>query len=225
MIKYNERRIFMVFTEKFDKLCSYESYEKLSDYDIDLIYRLSYDTNSFLRALSAENLAKIPNERSKSILFMLANDKHCFVRTEAYDSLSAFSDKATAELLADKISSESDELALSYAVISFAQICRDMDMINMGTEFLASVADKLTSERCTLCMYYAMYVLGERKYLRKIYPILHSKDYRIICMAVSLLSDIINGSNSKEIISEVSKIDNDTIAVQSSIKSFLEKYC
>ena len=225
MIKYNERRIFMVFTEKFDKLCEYESCEKLSEYDIDLIYRLSYDMNSFIRALSAEILAKIPNERSKSILFMLANDKHCFVRTEAYDSLSAFSDKATAELLADKISSESDELALSYAVISFAQICRDTDMINMGTEFLTSIADKLTSERCTLCMYYAMYLLGEGEYLRKIYSILHSKDYRIVCMAVSLLSDIINSSNSKEIISEVSKIDNDTIAVQSSIKSFLEKYC
>ena len=44
-------------------------------------------------------------------------------------------------------------------------------------------------------------------------------------MAVSLLSDIINNSNSKEIISEVNKIDNDTIAVQSSIKSFLEEYC
>ena len=140
----------MVFTEKFDKLCEYESCEKLSEYDIDLIYRLSYDTNSFIRASSAENLAKIPNERSKSILFRLANDRHCFVRTEAYDSLSAFSDKATAELLADKISSESDELALSYAVISFAQICRDTDMINMGTEFLTSIADKLTSERCTL---------------------------------------------------------------------------
>ena len=92
MIKYNERRIFMVFTEKFDKLCEYESCEKLSEYDIDLIYRLSYDTNSFIRALSAETLAKIPNERSKSILFRLANDRHCFVRTEAYDSLSAFSD-------------------------------------------------------------------------------------------------------------------------------------
>ena len=51
----------MVFTEKFEKLCSYESYEKLSDDDIDLIYRLSYDTNSFIRALSAEILAKIPN--------------------------------------------------------------------------------------------------------------------------------------------------------------------
>lgn len=215
----------MVFTEKFDKLCSYESYEKLSDYDIDLIYRLSYDTNSFIRALSAETLAKIPNERSKSILFRLANDKHCFVRTEAYDSLSAFSDKETAALLSEKIRSESDDLALSYAVISFAQICRDIDMINIGTEFLTSVADKLTSERCTLCMYYAMYILGERDYLSKIYSILHSKDYRIVCMAVSLLSDIINGSNSKEIISEVSKIDNDTIAVQSSIKSFLEEYC
>lgn len=215
----------MVFTEKFEKLCSYESYEKLSDDDIDLIYRLSYDTNSFIRALSAEILAKIPNERSKSILFMLANDRHCFVRTEAYDSLSVFSDKETAGLLSEKISSESDDLALSYAVILFAQICRDMDMINMGTEFLTSAADKLTSERCTLCMYYAMYLLGKREYLRKIYSILHCKDYRIVCMAVSLLSDIINNSNSKEIISEVNKIDNDTIAVQSSIKSFLEEYC
>ena len=82
----------MVFTEKFDKLCEYESCEKLSEYNIDLIYRLSYDTNSFIRALSAETLAKIPNKRSKSILFRLANDRHCFVRTEAYDSLSAFSD-------------------------------------------------------------------------------------------------------------------------------------
>ena len=147
------------------------------------------------------------------------------MKLEAYDSLSAFSDKETAALLSEKIRSESDDLALSYAVISFAQICRDIDMINIGTEFLTSVSDKLTSERCTLCMYYAMYILGERDYLSKIYSILHSKDYRIVCMAVSLLSDIINGSNSKEIISEVSKIDNDTIAVQSSIKSFLEEYC
>ena len=92
----------------------------------------SYDTNSFIRALSAEILAKIPNERSKSILFMLANDRHCFVRTEAYDSLSVFSDKETAGLLSEKISSESDDLALSYAVILFAQICRYMDMINMA---------------------------------------------------------------------------------------------
>ena len=214
----------MVFREKLDKFCEYESYEVFSDYDIELIGKLSYDTNAFIRALSAEILAKIPSENSKNILFRLSNDKNFFVRTEAYDSLSAFIDKEVIELLEKKINIESDNFALSYAIISFAQVCKATGKVRDGAEFLMSVSNKLVSERCALCMYYAMYLFGKKDYLGKMYPFLHSKSYRIICTAISLLSDIINDSNSKEIIFEVSKIDDDTVAVQSSVKSFLEEY-
>ena len=214
----------MTFKEKLDKFCEYESYDFFSDDDIELIGRLSYDMNSFIRALSAETLARIQSVNSKNILFRLANDKNCFVRTEAYDSLSVFCEKEVAEFLSKKIVVESDDLARSYAITSFAQVCKATGVLSSEIEFLASVSEKMKSERCLLCMFYALYVFGKEEYLGKIYSFLHSNNYRIICTAVSLLGDIINYSNSKDIIDEVKKVDNNSIAVQSRVRSFLDEY-
>lgn len=212
----------MVVNEKIELLSHYEEYDTFSSEEIFMLTKLSFDSNSFIRGLVASLLVKNNSKKSLGILIRLANDKNSFVRTEAYDSLSVFADNCVITLLEEKIKCEIDNNALSYAILSFSEVCNTLNEIEYGKSVLTSAKVRMKSNCCKLSYHYGMYLLGEKSYLDEILSFLQNNDYRIVCSTISLLSEIVTSENIKIIKDTIYKMNVKTIAVENKINDFLK---
>ena len=112
----------MVGKDKIELLISYEEFNEFTHEQKSLLKKLSYDSNSFVKGLVASLMVKSIDEFGFEILSRLSKDKNDYVRTEVYDSLSVFSDIKSVSLLQNAISTETNNLAKSYAIMSFGDV-------------------------------------------------------------------------------------------------------
>lgn len=188
--------------EKFHLLTKYEHASTLSKKDFKAIAAFSKDPDAFIRSICAKLLVNFVTPQAERLLLNLANDKNALVRTEAYDSLSVFPSKKVQKTLKKAILHEKNKLACSYAILSWADITQTLGVHKKQEKFLKKLK-KLPkikkSEHCMLSFYYAKYVLGHKKSLKKLLAFLNSSDYQICCCAVNLLWDIVSPENRQSI--------------------------
>ena len=160
----------------------------------------------------------------------LAIDKDALVRCEAYDSLSEFIFKDVEEFLRKSIVRENDELACSYAIMSWAEV-----IVNMYSEynecimFIDSIKEidiVKNNEICMLNCEYARYLFNRDGKLNEILKFIKSEDYHIRCATINTLYDIIDDLNKKEIVYVLKKTleIEKVVAVKESLKEFLKTY-
>lgn len=190
------------FQEKWALLTKYENKPALTKKNIQRICVLANDKDALIRGRCAKLLAHACASKAKRVLLTLACDKDALIRTEAYDSLSAFPSKHVQKVLKQAIVHEPNALARSYAILSWADVTQALGVHKKQKKFLKQLK-KLPkikkSEHCMLSFYYAKYVLGHKKFLKKLLAFLNSSDYQICCCAVNLLWDIVSLENRQSI--------------------------
>ena len=176
--------------DKFEKLISLEE-KTISPEDVSLIYECLTDEDALLRSeavslLSRPELKDI--EKDIQILLSMCEDADALVRTEVYDVLSAFIDKRIPERLRQAILHEPDEIARSYAIMSWADSVRDfVSDFSEPIAFIQKYQKTETSESCLLSYAYARYLFHDAGSLEKMLSFLNSEDYRIRCSVVNSL--------------------------------------
>lgn len=192
----------MSFQEKWALLTKYENKPALTKKNIKSICVLANGKDALVRGRCAKLLANACASKAKHVLITLAGDKDALVRTEAYDSLSGFPSKHVQKVLKQAIVHEPNALARSYAILSWADVTQALGVHKKQKKFLKQLK-KLPkikkSEHCMLSFYYARYVLGHKKSLKKLLAFLNSSDYQICCCAVNLLWDIVSPENRQSI--------------------------
>lgn len=190
----------MTMEEKINLLQEYDDLALLSDEQLKILKELSLDDDNTVRSMVAPLLVDFINEDSKSVLIRLAQDKDELVRTEAFDSLSVFPFQDVADFLEKAIISETNGLARSYAILSWADV---LFLLNGVTdeklEFAQHMKETEKSTDCTLSWCYALFIFGNESFLNELLGFLKNGDYQIRCTTLALLSDIINPSNKAQI--------------------------
>ena len=190
------------FQEKWALLTKYENKPVLTKKNIKSICVLANDKDALIRGRCAKLLANASASKAKRVLLTLSCDKDALVRTEAYDSLSGFPSKHVQKFLKQAIVHEPNALARSYAILSWADVTQALGVHKKQKKFLKQLKklQKIKkSEHCMLSFYYAKYVLGHKKSLKKFLAFLSSSDYQICCCAVNLLWDIVSPENRQSI--------------------------
>ena len=126
----------MSFQEKWVLLTKYESKPALTKKNIKSICVLANDKNALIRGRCAGLLVHASASKAKRVLLTLACDKDALVRTEAYDSLSAFPSKHAQKFLKQAIVHEPNALARSYAILSWADITQALGVHKKQKKFL-----------------------------------------------------------------------------------------
>lgn len=180
--------------KKYDFLIKCESKSVQSKKDLKKIASLSKDADACIRIGCAKLLVNFDTPQAKHLLLNLANDKNALIRTEAYDSLSVFPSKKVQKSLKRAILCEKNELARSYAILSWADVTQTLGVHKKQEKFLKKLK-KLSkikrSEHCMLSLLYAKYLFGHKKAITKILVFLNSSDYQIRCSVINLLWEIV----------------------------------
>lgn len=211
----------MVVKEKIELLNSYDELNEFTDKQKLLLKKLSYDSNSFVKGLVASLMVKSIDEFGFEILSRLSKDKNDYVRTEVYDSLSVFSDIKSVSLLQNAISTETNNLAKSYAIMSFGDVVYNLGIFDDYKQYVDKIKSCNKSKDCTLSRLYCLYQFGENV-IDDICLFLNDNDYHIRLSAISILEEIVNNDNLDIIISKLSdrlKIE-DCSSVIDKIKNF-----
>lgn len=189
----------MTSDEKIKLLTKYENAQKLTKKHLKKIVKLSKDKNVLVRSIVAELLGNFENNKSKKVLLKLACDKKALVRVDAYDSLSIFQSEEVERFLRKAILKEKNEIACAYAIMSWSDIVlvmdRDISKKRLFINKIKKIKRIQKSEQCMLSCYYAQYILGKRKSIKKILSFLNSKDYHIRCAAINTLEEILKPDN------------------------------
>lgn len=193
----------MVVKEKIELLNSYDELNEFTDKQKLLLRKLSYDSNSFVKGLVASLMVKSIDEFGFEILSRLSKDKNDYVRTEVYDSLSVFSDIKSVSLLQNAISTETNNLAKSYAIMSFGDVVYSLGISDDYKEYVDKIKSCNKSNDCILSYLYCLYLFGENV-IDDICLFLNDNDYHIRLSAVSILEEIVNNDNLDIIISKLS---------------------
>ena len=152
-----------------------------------------------------------PNRgEAEAKLLYLARDPDDLVRTEAYDSLAAFPSDKTERFLKEAILEERDELARSYAIMSWTDIV-EMRTSNVMTlvqtrSFTENLLKTEKSDFCRICLWRAKYLFGDKEAAERLIAFLWHKDYHIRCFAVDFLQEILNEQNTIMITHEVKRL-------------------
>lgn len=193
----------MVVKDKIELLISYEKINEFTHEQKSLLKKLSYDSNSFVKGLVASLMVKSIDEFGFEILSRLSKDKNDYVRTEVYDSLSVFSDANTVQLLQNAIRTETNNLAKSYAIMSFGDVAYSLGISDDYKEYVDKIISCNKSNDCILSCLYCLYLFGENV-IDDICLFLNDNDYNIRLSAVSILEEIVNNDNLDIIISKLS---------------------
>lgn len=193
----------MVVKEKIELLNSYDELNEFTDKQKLLLRKLSYDSNSFVRGLVASLMVKSIDEFGFEILNRLSKDNNDYVRTEVFDSLSVFSDANTVQLLQNAIRTETNNLAKSYAIMSFGDVVYSLGISDDYKEYVDKIKSCNKSNDCILSYLYCLYLFGENV-IDDICLFLNDNDYHIRLSAVSILEEIVNNDNLDIIISKLS---------------------
>lgn len=211
----------MVVKDKIELLISYEEFNKFTHEQKSLLKKLSYDSNSFVKGLVASLMVKSIDEFGFEILSRLSKDKNDYVRTEVYDSLSVFSDIKSVSLLQNAISTETNNLAKSYAIMSFGDVAYSLGIPDDYKQYVDKIKSCNKSNDCILSCLYCLYLFGENV-IDDICLFLNDNDYHIRLSAVSILEEIVNKDNFDIITSKLNdrlKIE-DCSSVIDKIKNF-----
>lgn len=211
----------MVVKEKIELLNNYDELNEFTDKQKLLLRKLSYDSNSFVRGLVASLMVKSIDEFGFEILNRLSKDNNDYVRTEVFDSLSVFNDMNTVTLLQNAIRTETNNLAKSYAIMSFGDVVYSLGISNDFKEYVYKIKSCNKSKDCILSCLYCLYLFGENV-IDEIFLLLNDNDYHIRLSAISILEEIVNNDNLDIIISKLSdrlKIE-DCSSVIDKIKNF-----
>lgn len=211
----------MVVKEKIELLNSYDELNEFTDKQKLLLRKLSYDSNSFVRGLVASLMVKSIDEFGFEILNGLSKDNNDYVRTEVFDSLSVFNDMNTVTLLQNAISTDTNNLAKSYAIMSLGDVVYSLGISNDFKEYVYKIKSCNKSKNCILSCLYCLYLFGENV-IDEIFLLLNDNDYHIRLSAISILEEIVNNDNLDIIISKLSdrlKIE-DCSSVIDKIKNF-----
>lgn len=211
----------MVVKEKIELLNSYDELNEFTDKQKLLLRKLSYDSNSFVRGLVASLMVKSIDEFGFEILNRLSKDNNDYVRTEVFDSLSVFNDMNTVTLLQNAISTDTNNLAKSYAIMSLGDVVYSLGISNDFKEYVYKIKSCNKSKDCILSCLYCLYLFGENV-IDEIFLLLNDKDYHIRLSAISILEEIVNNDNLDIITSKLNdrlKIE-DCSSVIDKIKNF-----
>ena len=196
----------------------------LSDEQIRVLESLSSDADPFVRDMIATRLVYSVNETSKRVLFQLARDTNELVRTDAYDSLAVFPDADVLCFLDEATCIEQEEVARSYAILSWADVSI-LVSADSASQIQKAYFRKANEEsaRCALSWCYALYKMGEEKTLDEMLLFLNHEDYRIRCTTLSLLSEMANAKNETKLKGAVEGMlsKESVLAVLNSAKRFL----
>lgn len=205
--------------------------DEMEDVELDvshfkILKKLSSDENDFVRSRCASLLINFKTEESLTLLLDLCNDDDAFTRAEAYDSLAMFYNTRVEKALYNAINSENDELALRYAIVSWADIVSNLysDGFKKHINFVLNKINTEISEGCLLAYYYALHLFGYNGAVEKIISFLKNDDYSIRCSSLNMLKDVLNEENKGLI--KVSIIDRlkteEAFAVKSLVAEILD---
>lgn len=211
----------MVVKDKIELLNNYDELNEFTDKQKLLLRKLSYDSNSFVRGLVASLMVKSIDEFGFEILNRLSKDNNDYVRTEVFDSLSVFNDMNTVTLLQNAISTDTNNLARSYAIMSLGDVVYSLGISNDFKEYVYKIKSCNKSKDCILSCLYCLYLFGENV-IDEIFLLLNDNDYPIRLSAISILEEIVNNDNLDIITSKLNdrlKIE-DCSSVIDKIKNF-----
>lgn len=211
----------MVVKDKIELLNNYDELNEFTDKQKLLLRKLSYDSNSFVRGLVASLMVKSIDEFGFEILSRLSKDKNDYVRTEVYDSLSVFNNMNTVTLLQNAISTNTNNLAKSYAIMSLGDVVYSLGISDDFKEYVDKIKSCNKSKDCILSCLYCLYLFGENV-IDEIFLLLNDNDDHIRLSAISILEEIVNNDNLDIITSKLNdrlKIE-DCSSVIDKIKNF-----
>ena len=211
----------MVVKEKIELLNNYDELNEFTDKQKLLLRKLSYDSNSFVRGLVASLMVKSIDEFGFEILNRLSKDNNDYVRTEVYDSLSVFNDMNTVTLLQNAISTDTNNLAKSYAIMSLGDVVYSLGISDDYKQYVDKSKSCNKSKDCILSCLYCLYLFGENV-IDEFFLLLNDNDYHIRLSAISILEEIVNNDNLDIITSKLNdrlKIE-DCSSVIDKIKNF-----
>lgn len=211
----------MVVNEKIELLNNYDELSEFTDKQKLLLRKLSYDSNSYVKGLVASLMVKSIDEFGFEILNRLSKDNNDYVRTEVFDSLSVFNDMNTVTLLQNAISTDTNNLAKSYAIMSLGDVVYSLGISNDFKEYVYKIKSCNKSKDCILSCLYCLYLFGENV-IDEIFLLLNDNDYHIRLSAISILEEIVNNDNLDIITSKLNdrlKIE-DCSSVIDRIKNF-----
>lgn len=216
----------MTTEEKISLLNSYDEIIVLSNEHFLILQEFSYDDDPAVRSRVAPFLVDFINEAAKNILLRLAQDNDSLVRTEAYDSLAVFPFDDVEAFLRDAIQKEDDDLARSYAILSWADVTLSLQHCSVeNISFLQEQKYNEKSADCLLSWSYSQYVFGDKTVLDELLSYLKNENYQIRCATISVLKEIADEKNDELIRNAITKLllAEDTIAVQERAKRFLRE--
>lgn len=211
----------MVVKDKIELLNNYDELNEFTDKQKLLLRKLSYDSNSFVRGLVASLMVKSIDEFGFEILNRLSKDNNDYVRTEVFDSLSVFNDMNTVTLLQNAISTDTNNLAKSYAIMSLGDVVYSLGISDDYKQYVDKIKSCNKSKDCILSCLYCLYLFGENV-IGEIFLLLNDNDYHIRLSAISILEEIVNNDNLDIITSKLNdrlKIE-DCSSVIDKIKNF-----
>ncbi len=216
----------MTIKEKINIIESMKNTENFNNEHFSLLYSCLKDESNIVRNRAVNMLSNFQTEDSLELLINMCDDNDAFVRTEVYDTLSSFACKRTAKILYNAMQAEKDEVARSYAILSWSKVvkCIYSDYLN-NIYFLLELALSEKSERCILFSYCGAYILGYKKALQKILNFIENNDYTLRYSTANLLSEIIEYEDKDIVISAIKKKLNneETIVVRSSMEKLILK--
>ena len=205
------------------------SLDKYYDCHFNFIKKHANDEDCSVRSICAAALFNFnEKEEAKDILLKLTKDPAEFVRTEAYDSLSAFKSVDVAAYLLSAITEETDSLARRYAIHAWVDIVHDIsDCFDDDITFLKALEVKGMEDECILACCRGLYFFGESEYFEKTTAFLTHRDYHLRCSVLNMLLEFYYNDNSvknqiEEAINTLLKTET-SIAVISTAKKTLKQ--
>lgn len=219
----------MTDTEKNDLLDAMECRELTAE-DFSHIFALSRDSDPFVRSRCAAVLVNGEGEEAHRLLLHLANDPDAFVRTEAYDSLALFPSRETELLLSHSIYPEDDDLAVSYAILSWADVTAALhDEYSTQIAFVHQLLNDAEFSDCCAECFYALCRFGESDALQNLLSLLDDPDYIVRCKVSNFCKDLADSKNSTIIQNAVSdhlttETEHSVLSTMQNLLAYLERF-
>ncbi len=219
----------MTDTEKIDLLDAMECRELTAE-DFSHIFALSRDPDPFVRSRCAAVLVNGEGEEAHRLLLHLANDPDAFVRTEAYDSLALFPSRETELLLSHSIYPEDDDLAVSYAILSWADVTAALhDEYSTQIAFVHQLLNDAEFSDCCAECFYALCRFGESDALQNLLSLLDEPDYIVRCKVCNFCKDLADSKNSTIIQNAVSdhlttETEHSVLSTMQNLLAYLERF-
>lgn len=175
--------------------------KEFSDKDIDLLRKLSFDKDEYVRGTVAEVLVNLESSKVEDILLRLAKDKDSLVRTQACDSLCISKSVTTYEMLKHTALKDRIGMVRAYAIMSLGDIAYEVDKEDDLIEFLEDILVDETVVFVKISVYTVLCSLGVEKYFPNLLELINSKKYTNRNAVARSLAEIVDEDN-KDVIVE-----------------------